>query len=575
MNIKVSVFKFLYYFLNFLIVFVVILVVVWPASQVEFWKREIHSSINTLISEIKDQELKPDFILSQIKPEENAGQISLLAVGDIMLSRVVGQKMLKHGYDYPFSKLKPVTGNADLTFGNLETAVLPGRIVQTGEMMFRSDPESLQSLAEAGFDVVSLANNHTPNYGQNGLTKTFEYLKEYGIDYVGAGENYSQAYAPLIKEVQGIKLAFLAYNDSDVVPGSYEAGKDWAGTAIMNVKALKAGIEAVRDKADLVIVSMHSGTEYVYFANQRQEEFAHAAIDAGADLVIGHHPHVVQEMEEYKGKYIFYSLGNYIFDQMWSEETRQGEILKLALTRQGIEEFMFIPVVIEDYARPRLASAGEADIINSRLNHELEMRQILIYEDKSYKINKYPGLFKNVEEKDYWYFKTEDEINGLVYLDRESERAYVLIDNEIVWISDSKWGVKDAAVGDVNYDDQDDVSLIVWKKGNYGSDMPFWEKENSQDTGNHLFVFTWQENEFKPLWQSSTIKKPNIDLLIHDLDGDNKNELIVLEDHNNDLSSAEHLAIWRWDDWGFSNVWRSELGELNSLKNVLEEVVVD
>ena len=573
MKINRQVVKYLYYFFNFIIVFLIIFIIHWFGSQHICLQENVKQEPDQFFEVTKDQELSPDFILSQIQEEESL--VSMVAVGDIMLSRVVGQKMLAHGYDYPFKKMADITKDADLSFANLETAVLPGRVVQTGEMMFRSDPESLASMVKAGFDIVSLANNHTPNYGQNGLKKTFEYLKKHGIDYVGAGKDFSEAHKPLIKEINGISMAFLAYNDSDVVPDSYGADNNWAGTAIMNVDQLKKDIQGVRDQVDLIIISMHSGTEYIYTANKRQSEFAHAAIDSGADLVIGHHPHVVQEMEVHKGKYIFYSLGNFIFDQMWSEETRQGLVLKLLLNKEGVEEFMFVPVVIEDYAQPRSADLEESGLILSRLSHDLHDKKILIYDGKEYKIETRQGLFSD-EKGVNNYFKLDfSGKEAVIYHDEAHERVYALVDQEIIWTSDPEWQVEKVAVGDVNYDDQEDLTMIVWKKGNYGPDKPFWVEENDMSLGNHLFVYTFENSEFKPLWQSSGINKPNIDLWVVDIDNNGRNELVVLEDDDSDLGQAEYVAVWQWDDWGFSNVWRSEAGVYEQLDEVMGGVGVE
>jgi len=565
--------KYSYYFFNFLIVFIVLFIICWFSIQRIYWQCGLQKTASIVLPEKKVQDLTPDFILSQVKEDEPS--FSLLAVGDIMLSRVVGQKMLKHGYGYPFSKMADITKDADLSFANLETAVLPGRVVHTGEMMFRSDPESVQSMAEAGFDLVSLANNHTPNYGQNGLKKTFVYLEQSGLDYMGAGQDLTSAYQAFVTEVNGIKLAFLAYNDSDVVPDSYEAGQSWAGTAIMDIDQIKSDIGKVRKQVDLVIVSMHSGTEYIYTANKRQTEFAHAAIDNGADLVIGHHPHVVQEMEIYKDKYIFYSLGNYIFDQMWSEETRQGVVLKLELSKSGVEQFIFIPVVIEDFAQPRLAGPTESAIIMPRLNHELEKKQVLIFNDKEYKIIQREGLFgESVEERRYFKLNTNsDQESELIYHDKKNERVYVFGGEEIIWSSDPDWQVKKVVIGDVNFDGKSDVVMNVWKRGNYGESQPFWAKENDMSLGNHLFVYSFFEDGFRPLWQSSTIPRPNIDILVHDINNDQVDELVVLEDGDNNLDQAEHIAVWQWDDWGFSNVWRSEVGVFVGLGEVLGEIV--
>lgn len=295
-------------------------------------------------------------------------EVSLIAVGDIMLSRVVGSKMKKYDdYHYPFLKTAEVLQKADLTIGNLESPFTPGREIQTGEMVFRADPEAVAGLTYAGFDILSLANNHTLNFGTEGLNNTFRYLKEVKIDFIGAGEAISDAYQFLIKEVNGIKFAFLAY--------SY-AGSNSSLVAFMDLDKMEKAVKEAKKKADFVIVSMHAGVEYVFIPNNQQIEFAHKAIEAGATLVIGHHPHVVQRVEKYQEGYILYSLGNFVFDQMWSQETREGLISQIFFDSAGIKRIEFYPTIIEDFVQPRFADDLEQERIINRLNIDLENRSV-------------------------------------------------------------------------------------------------------------------------------------------------------------------------------------------------------
>jgi poly-gamma-glutamate capsule biosynthesis protein CapA/YwtB (metallophosphatase superfamily) len=309
----------------------------------------------------------PVRIVEYVKPEPPP-EVSMIAVGDMMLSRAVAKRMRLHGYDYPFASTSEFLRSADITFGNLETSITPGPEVESFEMSFRADPESAAALRDAGFDVLSLANNHTPNFGETGLQDTMRYLDDVGIVHVGAGLD-TQAHQPRFMTEKGIRFAFLAYNDRDVVPASYEASDSRFGTAFMQIERMQAAVRAAKGSADIVIVSMHSGTEYELFPNDSQTAFARAAIDAGAEIVIGHHPHVVQTREMYNGKYIFYSLGNFVFDQMWSQDTRDGLALKIVFTKEGISGISYHATEIHDYAQPRLLESGEhADRIIERLS---------------------------------------------------------------------------------------------------------------------------------------------------------------------------------------------------------------
>lgn len=294
-------------------------------------------------------------------------EATLIAVGDVMLSREVAKKIIQHGLDYPYKEIATHLRSAHGVFANLETPITAGRAIEQSEMTFRADPGVEHALRQAGVTIVSLANNHTPNFGQKGLLDTFTYLNNAGVAYVGAGRDDTEAYAHDIITLNGIRIAFLAYNDDDVVPASYKATPNRAGTAFMDIPRMTASVTAAKKEADLVFVSMHSGTEYVAKPNTSQTTFARAAIDAGADAVIGHHPHVVQTAEIYKGKPILYSLGNFVFDQMWSQDTRRGMAVKLHMTPAGITKMEFQPILISNYAQASLLTGADAETVLARL----------------------------------------------------------------------------------------------------------------------------------------------------------------------------------------------------------------
>lgn len=305
---------------------------------------------------------------------EPPARTTIFAVGDIMLSRDVGSTILrKKDVGYPYLQTKEVIAAADIAFANLETPVTPGAPVPTNSMSFRADPETVTGLAEAGFDVVSLANNHTPNEGEAGLRDTFKYLKAAGIAFSGAGLNEAEAYRPTVIEHDGVRFAFLSYNDADTVPSRYFAGPDRAGTAKMDTKRLVSDIAAARLKADVVLVSMHSGVEYELMPNARQIAFARAAVDAGADAVLGHHSHVIQKAEWYKGKLIFYGLGNFVFDQMWSVATRTGLAAVLTFDGTLLTEVQLRPVLIENYSQPKWLTGKPAEKALNNLHLPFEL----------------------------------------------------------------------------------------------------------------------------------------------------------------------------------------------------------
>ncbi|MFA5086730.1 MAG: CapA family protein [Candidatus Paceibacterota bacterium] len=297
-------------------------------------------------------------------------EATLIAVGDIMLTRGVAIKIAKNGSEYPFLQVKDYLKTGDIVFGNLETPISPGRAIKPGEMLFRSDPGLEKELRANNFSILSLANNHTENFGDYGLEQTFKYLDEAGIKYIGAGENINQAYSPVITDANGLKFAFLAYDDIDFTPASYEADESSAGIAFMDEEKMVLAINEAKKLADFVIVSMHSGIEYKTVPSDKQKEFARLAIDSGAEMVIGHHPHVVESMEKYNGKYIFYSLGNFIFDQMWSLPTRQGAIAKIVFDKSGVKSVETQAILIEDYCQPRITTGEEAQEVLNILTSE-------------------------------------------------------------------------------------------------------------------------------------------------------------------------------------------------------------
>lgn len=300
-----------------------------------------------------------------IVAEGDGGKVILAAVGDIMLARSVERQMIAKGdWKYPFLSTADITGGADIAFGNLETTILPGKTSANNSFFFRTDPKALEGLKFAGFDVLSLANNHIMNFGLDGLQSTLQNLDGAGIGHIGAGVSEKEIYAPVIKEVDGVKFGFLAYT---YAKEQFSKNGEVYGTAYADVDKMKEQVAELAKSVDVAVVSMHMGEEYQTQSNAAQKNFARAAVDAGADLVVGHHPHVVETFEKYNGGYIIYSLGNFVFDQMWSEETRLGAIAKVTVENKKISDMEFVPIKIFNYAQPQILEGEEKDIILKRL----------------------------------------------------------------------------------------------------------------------------------------------------------------------------------------------------------------
>ncbi len=305
-------------------------------------------------------------------------EFELAAGGDVMLSRHVGTKIRESGdYAMPFRKITDIFSQADIAFVNLEAPFHDQGDYVTEGMVFKTEPEYVEGLNLAGIDMVSLANNHMRNRGRSGLIYTMDYLAGKGIEYSGAGKNFSEAHSFKTIIIKDLKIAFLSYTYSDGNDFTSSVGAEDPDVAFMDVAQMIKDVKWAKENNDVVVVSMHAGIEYKSYPNQQQQEFAKAAIDNGAELILGHHPHVVQTTEKYNDGYIIYSMGNLVFDQMWSEETREGVIAKCKFINKDIREIEFIPIIIENYSQPRLAVNDESAKILDRMGLESEKIKIL------------------------------------------------------------------------------------------------------------------------------------------------------------------------------------------------------
>ncbi len=543
---------------------------------IAFWGGSyyLHSSKNQETGNSQSQGEKEflDFVSKKKKLPQVGEEVSLITVGDISYSRGVERIVRKeNNINYPFLKMRDYLKNADLVFGNLETPITQGAEIPDFEMIFRSNPGTEQALKQAGFSVLALANNHTANFGEKGLKDTFNYLKTADIKYVGAGKNEMEAYQPVYIEKKGIKFAFLAYNDTDVVPASYEASINRAGTAFMRQEKMTEAVKEAKQEADFVIVSMHAGIEYSDKPNESQMNFAHAAIDTGADLVIGHHSHVVQTLEKYKGKYIFYSLGNFVFDQPQSEKTKEGLAVKIYFDKNGINKISLFPVVMENLAQPRMAGKNEVDKILKRLKFSLANQNIYFWNngfEKELRVviytatTKSGAIFSKQEQADL------DNNSIPEKYDLENGKLTIQENKKMIWQSPNDWWIDSFILADSNNDGIVDINLSLWKSGSFGKSKPFWVKENDMSVKNHFFVSDFVGSTTKQIWGSSNLGEPNCEFQIADIDNDGKNDLIVIEgDYSQKPKcNGNYIAIWKWNDWGFSNEWRSEKGNFSNLE---------
>jgi poly-gamma-glutamate synthesis protein (capsule biosynthesis protein) len=274
--------------------------------------------------------------------------VLLSFVGDVMMAGRVGELLEDKGYGYPYGYVRELFQHDDYTIANLETPVtLHGTPVAGKAYVYKSSPQAIPALQEAGVDLVNLANNHSMDQGESGLVDTFRALEENGVAYVGAGADESRAYAPVYVERKGMTIAFLGF--SRVVPHvDWYAGKNKPGVAASYdpAKAVEA-IRGAAENADLVVVIAHWGAERADYPVDHQKQLARAYIDAGAHLVIGGHPHVLQGLERYQNGWIAYSLGNFIFTRSTYPKTWETMILQAACSKEAGCELTMLPYYTE------------------------------------------------------------------------------------------------------------------------------------------------------------------------------------------------------------------------------------
>lgn len=321
---------------------------------------------------------KKEKIIEKPIIEKTKGRtISLLAFGDIMLARNVEAKINKYGKDYPFEKILPLINEKkrDFVFANIEGPIMEKYVkINTGSTTFSFPSTTPSTLKKNGITIVSIANNHMLDHGQNGLDETREYLSGAGIYFFGSPTVVSEERV-FVKIIGERNFVFIGLNS--------------AVTGLDEKKAIELIQNYEKDKTNFIIVSIHWGEEYKLVSNTAQNKFAHTMIDSGVDLVLGQHPHVVQEIEQYKNRMIFYSMGNFVFDQYFSEETQEGLGADIEI---GDAEIVFNLIPIQSVESQPQTMEGEkakkwlkalADRSSKTLNEMIQNRKITATFDNS------------------------------------------------------------------------------------------------------------------------------------------------------------------------------------------------
>jgi len=301
----------------------------------------------------------PETVLAPtISEPEKEKNIILLFTGDIMLDRGVEYMIKTEGkgdFKFPFLKIAEELKKADILFGNLEGPISDKGTKVGSIYSFRADPETIEGLNYAGFDILSFANNHVFDYGRLAFKDTLERLKIAGIDYVGAGFNATEASSPIIREIDGTKIGFLAF--STLGPESWKATENNSGINLISEKDIEKAkeiIKSAKEDVDILIVSLHTGEEYEMNPDELQISLAKSFVDAGTDLVVGHHPHVIQPTIAYENGWMAFSLGNFVFDQGFSKETMEGTLLKAVIEGKKIKEVIPIRIKMNEFFQPQV-----------------------------------------------------------------------------------------------------------------------------------------------------------------------------------------------------------------------------
>ena len=262
------------------------------------------------------------------------GDVQMILVGDVMLGRSVMTRSLRaKDYSFPFLKVKSILNDADIVLGNLENSFVTNCPATNTGMILCAGPKMISGLVSSNIDIVNIANNHIGNYGEKGREETKEVLLRNDIEYVG-DDNL------VIKKMRGAKFGFLGFDfvSKNPKPSDYELIAD------------------LDKKVDVLIIAVHWGGEYQAKANKYQREWGRKMIESGADVIAGHHPHWVQDIEYIDGKPVYYSLGNFVFDQLWSEQTRKGLVIRLTFNKAKIIKEEKLPIYINSSYQPEFSN---------------------------------------------------------------------------------------------------------------------------------------------------------------------------------------------------------------------------
>lgn len=463
----------------------------------------------------------------------------LLLVGDVSFARGVAAFAERNGAAAPLQQAAPLIQAADYAVGNYEGVSAADGVGERreGAYRLRAAPEAAAHLAAAGFDAFSLANNHTYDYGAEGLAATQAHLKAAGIADFGVADSAHRV--PL----RGVRLAWLAFTLVPDPPDAPDSRRNWLTPA--DQPRLTAAVRAARAEADVVIVLLHWGAEYDLCHAAWQAALARAAVESGAALVVG-------QYEVYQDGLIAYSLGNFLFDQ----DRRAGLVLWVTVDRDGLAEVRALGVeaavqpVWYDPAHSALSLRGKVVLA------ETPAAAYSLLEGALQSFPFEAGLLPSTPCRE----DRTPRLVGMVDLrgDGDPERVEiadgvlrVYKGEQLVWQSYDQWWVADAALGDPNWDGREEVTILFWKQ-----DAP-----NAPIT-THPHLLGYRGGQYQIIWGGSDPRRWLESLAIADLNGDGNPQLIAIE---RDFDALPHqaryrLAVSAWHGWGFTQRWFGAYG---------------
>jgi hypothetical protein len=494
--------------------------------------------------------------------------VSLIAVGDVLLGRGVADQ------PDPLGVVAPWLRGADLVLGNLEGAIdvsrspysvvrkpysvnrIPYSVDQNGSRITEygsrntdhgspitllMPPTAVSQLRAAGFDIMGLANNHSLDGGVGGLAETAVALQRAALTPIGLQDD-----GPItahIRLVNNTHLAFLAFNA--IPTASCSPAPHLPCPISWDAASGPAAIRVAQAAADAVIVSVHWGYEYQTRPDPAQERIAQAMLDAGADLIIGHHPHVVQPIVLDEGRVVAYSVGNFVFDQEGTE-TGQGVAIRAFFDAEGLRAAQVLP--LRTGPQPRLMSPETAVSLFARILPPPPRIGFACDPLACEKVDAPP-----TDQSPRFYAGQIDLTgDGLPEtVRREGERVVVYEGETAVWRTPDDWRVVDVALGDPNDDGRYEIMLALWRFDEAGY-------ERSQP-----YIVGHRGGEYVLLWGGRPVVDPILELALADVDGDGVEELIVITESAD--GSGRRVGVWQWQGWTFSLQWQSDPGAYRDL----------